>query len=231
MKKLILLAIMLLSTVSCATTQIAGLGAAWQNRDVYLETDTRPTKVLRNAKITSVAVMRFDAKSVRTEGGQIIDYISLGNNFTDDLMAVLYEQGRIKVAAGEYEDTIVERDYFERKMGDLEIRTSQMERSITYKAVPYKKIEGILSGRIEKYEAGASFEKSFLEINLRLVSTYDGEIYWITKMRGFYKDIIYTIAETISQGEYIEPVSTKAVDNAKEKEEKTLEKVDEDIIE
>lgn len=194
---------------ACATQQT--ISDVWrEDREVYAETDTRPTEVFSSANIASVSVMRFDAKSVKTIGGEIIDYIALGNNFTDDLIKGFYSYRKIKVAVGEYEDTIMETDYIERKSGDLDLRSAHTTRTVTFKAVPFKKIDAILSGRIEKFdEAPDAFERSYIEVTFRLVGTYDGEVFWITRMRGFYKDVIRVMVETISTGAYKEPVTTE----------------------
>ncbi|MBI4976246.1 MAG: hypothetical protein HZC28_02130 [Spirochaetes bacterium] len=197
--------------VSCAGKQT--ISSSWRDeKAVFIENDVAPKKVFSDAGIKSVSVMRFDAKSVHTLGGRVVDYVKLGEDFTDDVIKAFYSLGTIKVAVGEYGDTIEESDFIEKKSGDLDINTSHMRRTVTYKAVPFKKIDCILSGRIEKFDESSDFYKSFVEVSFKVVGTYDGEVYWVTRMRGFYKDIVKTMVETIAKGTYTEPVDTTPKD-------------------
>lgn len=173
---------------------------------VFFENEIRPGSAFSEATVNSVAVMRFDGKSVKTYSGEVVDYIELANDFTDDIISGLYQVGKVKVAVGEYEDSISERDYIEKKSGDLDIRTTHTIREITFKAAPYKKIDALLSGRIEKFDRAPNYYKSFIEVSFKLVSSYDGEVLWISRMRGEYRNVVKTLVVTLSSGKYSEPV-------------------------
>ncbi|MDD5065490.1 MAG: hypothetical protein PHF84_00450 [bacterium] len=192
---------------------------------IYIETDIKPTSRFEEAKIKSVSVLKFDAKYCKTMGGEIIDYVDLSNKFTDNLLKRFYEMGKVDVALGEYEDKIIETDTLEKKRGDLELQGNTLQRSIEFKAVPYKKIETVLGGRINKYQEGEDWKKSFIEVTLRITDTYSGAVYWITEMRGYVKDVVETIVKSISEGKYTEPIPLKAekVKGAKKEEEKKAE--------
>lgn len=176
---------------------------------IYIETDIKPSPRFEEAKIKSVSVLKLDAKTVKTVKGEIIDYVNLSNRLTDDLLKRFYEMGRIDVALGEYEDRIVETDILEKKRGDLEVQGNTLQRSIEFRATPYKKIEAILGGRINKFQEGDDWKKSFVDITLRLTDTYSGAVYWITDMRGYVKDVVETVARSISEGKYTEPIPLK----------------------
>ncbi len=192
---------------------------------IYIETDIKPTARFEEAKIKSVSILKFDAKYVRTKHGKIVDYIYISNKFTDNLLKRFYEIGKIDVALGEYEDRIIETDILEKKRGDIEIQGSMLKRSIEFKATPYKKIESIMSGRINKYQQGQDWNKSFIEITLKLTDTYSGAIYWITDMRGYMKDVTETIVQSVNKGKYTEPLPVKKEEPGKGrgKEEEKIE--------
>lgn len=194
---------------------------------IYIVTDIKPTSRFDEARIRSVSVLKLDAKYVKSQGGEIIDYIGLSNRLTDDLLKRFYEIGKVDVALGEYEDKVIETDTLERKRGDLEVQGNTLQRSIEYKATPYRKIETILSGRINKYQEGEDWERSFVEVTLKLTDTYTGAVYWITDMRGYVKDVVETIARSVSEGKYTEPIPVKKQTEKKKetkKEEKKPEK-------
>lgn len=184
---------------------------------IYIETDIKPSSRFEEAKIKSVSVLKFDAKYVKTIGGEVVDYVDLSNRFTDDLLKNFYKLGVIDVALGEYEDKIIETDTLQKQRGDLEVVGNTLQRSVEYKAAPYKKIETILGGKIKKYQLGDDWDHSFVEITLRLTDTYSGAVYWITDMRGYIKDIVETISQSISQSKYTEPIPTNVVPKTEEK--------------
>ncbi len=202
---------------------------------IYIETDIKPSSKLEESKIKSVAVLKFDAKNVKTLGGNLVDYIYLSNKFTDDLIKKFYLLGKIDVALGEYEDKVIESDTLNRKKGDIEVEENSLNRSIVYKCTPYKKIESILGGTINKYQEGDDWAHSFIEVTLRLTDTYSGTVYWVTDMRGYVKDVIETIARTISSRKYTEPISLKKKTEKKvekkKKKEKKVEKKNETKVE
>ncbi len=187
---------------------------------IYIETDIKPQARFEEAKIKSVAVVRFDARDVKTRGGEIIDYVTLSQKFTDDLIEKIYTLKKIDVALGEYENKIVETDTLERKRGDLEISGNTIQRSVEYIVNPYKKVQAVLRGKILKYQEGEDWERSFIEVSIRLTDNYTGSLYWITKMRGYVKDVIATIALTLSEGKYTEPIPVKKVIKKEEKKKK-----------
>ncbi len=191
---------------------------------IYIETDIKPTTKFEEARIKSLAILKFDAKNVKSMGGEIIDYIDLSNKFTDDLLKKFYNQSKIDVALGEYEDKVIESDTLEKKRGDLEVRGSTLQRSIQFNCTPYKKIESVLRGRINKFQEGDNWDKSFIDITLKLTDTYTGSIYWITDMRGYVKDVIDTIVKTVSSGKYKEPIPVKQSKVEKKKDETKVEK-------
>ncbi len=180
-----------------------------------LETEIKPSARFEEARIKSVSVLKFDAKYVKSAGGEIINYIELSNKFTDGMLKRFYEIGRVDVALGEYEDRIIETDTLEKKRGDLEIQGSSLKRSIEFKATPYKKIETILKGRINKFQEGdgetekEEWGNSYIDITLKLTDTYTGAIYWITDMSGKVKDVTETITQSICKGKYTEPLTIK----------------------
>lgn len=223
-KNLLLISISIISIVSfsaCSGFLSKGISVSelTKKTGIYIETDVKPTSRFEEARIKSVSVLKLDAKYVKSVRGEIIDYINLSNKLTDDLLKRFYEIGRIDVALGEYEDRVVETDILEKKRGDLEVQGNTLKRSIEYKVAPYKKIEAVLSGRINKYQEGDDWKHSFVEITLKLTDTYTGAVYWITDMRGYVKDVIETVVKSISEGKYTEPIAVKKViKKAKKKE-------------
>ena len=192
---------------------------------IYIETDIKPSSRFEEARIKSIAVLKFDAKYVKSKGGEIIDYIDLSNRFTDDLLKRFYEIGKVDVALGEYEDRVIETDILEKKRGDLEVQGNILKRSIEYKAAPYKKIETVLSGRVNKYQMGDDWKHSFIDVTLKLTDTYSGTVYWITDIRGYEKDVVETIVQSVVKGKYTEPLPVKKIkDTVKKKVEKETKK-------
>ncbi|HMA99415.1 MAG TPA: hypothetical protein VKS21_00375 [Spirochaetota bacterium] len=202
MKRLILNIICILFIIACATpTQ---MGTVWQGTKKFIEADTKPKNIFTAKTIKSVSVMQFDAKGVKTLQGQIIDYMALGDTFTDDLIRTFYENGKIKVTVGEYVEEMALTDEVEKKVGDVNIKRSLAKSVVKYKAAPFRKVDALLSGRIVLFEKEKPFEKSYIEVYLKLTDTYDGTVFWITRIRGFYGNVINTIVSTIESGEYNE---------------------------
>ncbi|MBU1077368.1 MAG: hypothetical protein KKH98_08760 [Spirochaetes bacterium] len=194
---------------------------------IWIETDIKPSARFEEARIKSISILKFDAKYVKSVRGEIIDYIDLSNRFTDDILKRFYKSEKVDVALGEYEDKVIETDILEKKRGDLEIHGNTLQRSIEYKATPYKKIEAILGGRINKYDEGEDWDHAFIEITLKMTDTYSGAVYWITDMRGYTKDIVETIVKSVNEGKYTEPIVVKKSEKVEKKEEKKKDKEEE----
>lgn len=194
----------------CAST--GQMGTVFTGFMVKLETDTRPHQIFNDHKIGSISIMNFDAKSVKTMRGEIIDYVNLGNKFTDDLIRAFYENGKIRVITGEYIESVEIHDKVLKQIGDQNIKQTEINRTVTYKAAPFRKVDAVLSGRIEKFTGKGSFNESFVEIYFSLTDTYDGSVYWITPMRGTVGNVINTMVETISLGNYTEIIEDKAAE-------------------
>lgn len=183
----------------------AGLTA--REREVYIDTKIKPGAKFEEARIRSVAVMNFDARDVETIGGRPVNYFVLSRTFADEIVKRIYGLGKIDVALGQYEDSVVETDTVDKKKGDLYITATSVERSVRYNCVPFKRIQAVLSGTINRYRPiGDGKGKSYIHITLRLTDNQDGTVYWVTDMEGYYKDVVHTIAYTLSSGKYEEPV-------------------------
>lgn len=169
-----------------------------------IQTDTRPATLFSEKKIASITVMGFDGKGVQTYRGALVDYVDLARNFTDDLLRSFYEGGRIRVSLGEVVDTVAVADTVEKRVGDFNIKRSELATTVTYKASPYRKVDAVLSGRITRFSSENSYDKSYLEIYFKLTDPYDGTVYWISRMRGTWRNVIDTLTETLEAGAYSE---------------------------
>ncbi len=187
--------------IGCASDQFGGFSGGGQ---VALETDTRPTQAFTDRKMTSLSVMTFDAKSVQTYRGSPVDYLELGRNFTDDLIRQFYSEGKIKISLGEYAETVQISDTVEKRLGDLNLKRNEVSSVITYKVTPFRKVDCAISGRITRWQPESTPEKSFIEIYFKVTDTYDGTVYWITRMRGNYNNVLKTLTDTITTGLYTE---------------------------
>jgi len=196
MKKLIIFTI-LLALVGYNTT-------CHKVEEVFVDSELKPMKGLEEADINSVAVVNFDASAVKEKG---VDKIALRDMVTYDIIREMYQLGKIRVIQGTAVQGVQEAEKIEVTKGDYETAKSIIERTVTYKYNPYQKVDAVLSGRITDYviidEDDPSY--NYIEIQLQLVDSVDGTIYWITRIRGNYKDVIYTIAHTISNKTYTEP--------------------------
>lgn len=187
--------------VSCVTTQ--GIGMVLQGgADAILETDTKPNTLFEQKTIQSISVMGFDAKGVKTLRGKVIDYIDLGESFTDDLIRLFYESGKVKVTLGEYTEELRVRDTVERQIGDINVKRSEIVREVVYKATPFRKVDVMLSGRITRFDEQARLDNSYIEVYFKLTDTYDGTVYWISRIRGSYANVQQTLVKSISSGAY-----------------------------
>lgn len=180
-----------------------------KTREIYIESDLLPVDGFSQIEMTSVAVLNFDASSIRRKG---VDNIVLRDAVAYDLAKALYQSGKVRVIQGEAVQTVQERETVETSKGDFDAAKTVVERVVSYKYNPYQKVEVVLSGRILDYRPNPSDPgRSYIEIMIRLVDNVDGAIYWLTKLRGYYKDVIYTIAQTLSNKTYTEPMSVSAV--------------------
>jgi hypothetical protein len=205
--------ILLFVLVACAGRPAPSEGGeSYDKHGVKVNVEQKPMGVFTQADIKSVAVVKFDAKAVKSFRGVVIDYIRLSNVFSDDLIKSFYEQSPgVKVAIGEFEKNIIESDELSRQRGDQELRTSKSGRKIVYEASPYKKLDAVITGRINVFRRNrTAFEKSYIHITVKVVSTYDGKVYWISDLAGNYRDVIETIALTINRGRLTYPIPSEA---------------------
>jgi len=180
------------------------MATTWDGDKSPMETDTRPGTAFTQKKITSLSVMPFDAKSVQTYRGKVIDYVELGNTVTDDIIKFFYKDGKVRVTVGEYMDSITVTDTVEKQLGDVNTKRSEMTRTVQYKAAPFRKVDALINGRVLRFHPEDTIENSFIEIYIKVTDTYDGTVYWITKMRGLYQNVLSSLADTIILGEYTE---------------------------
>ncbi|MBN8217340.1 MAG: hypothetical protein J0L75_11910 [Spirochaetes bacterium] len=177
-----------------------------------IQTDTRPAALFSEKKIASITVMGFDGKGVQTYRGALVDYVDLARTFTDDLLRSFYEGGKIRVSLGEVVDTVQVADSVEKRVGDFNIKRSELATTVTYKASPYRKVDAVLSGRITRFSSENNYDKSYLEVYFKLTDPYDGTVYWISRMRGTWRNVIDTLTETLEAGAYTEIGTPAAVE-------------------
>lgn len=172
--------------------------------EVYVESDLRPIDGFDQTDIQAVAVLNFDASAIKEKN---IDKIALRDAIAYDIIKLLTEQKKIRVIQGQAVQTVQERETAEGTRGDYEAVTSTIERLVTYKYNPYQKVDAVLSGKVINYEVIDEDRPgyNYIELWIQLVDSVDGTMYWTTKIRGNYKDIVYTITHTISSKVYTEP--------------------------
>ena len=172
--------------------------------EVYVESDLKPIDGFDQTDIQAVAVLNFDASAIQDSD---VDNIALRDAIAYDIMRNLYDQKKVRVIQGQAVQSVVEREMIQATRGDYEAATSTIERLVTYKYNPYQKVDAVLSGKVIDYiivdEDNPGY--NYIELKVELVDSVDGTIYWITKIRGNYKDVIYTLTYTISEKVYTEP--------------------------
>ncbi len=172
--------------------------------ETYIETDLKPISGFDQTDIKAVAVLNFDASAIRAKD---VDNIALRDAIGYDIIRNLFEQKKIRVIQGQAVQSVQEREVIQATRGDYEAATSTIERLVTYKYNPYQKVDAILTGKVIDYmvidEDNPGY--NYVELLIMLVDSVDGTFYWVTKIRGNYKDVIYTITHTISQKIYTEP--------------------------
>jgi len=173
-------------------------------QEIYVETELKPIDKFDQTDIQAVSVLNFDASAVKEKG---VDKIALRDSIAYDIIRNLYEQKKVRVIQGQAVQSVEEREIVQVTKGDYETAVSTIERLVTYKYNPYQKVDAILSGKILDYvvidEDNPGY--NYIEMLIQLVDAVDGTMYWVTKIRGNYKDVIYTITYTISNKVYTEP--------------------------
>jgi len=173
-------------------------------QEIYVETELKPIDKFDQTDIQAVSVLNFDASAVKEKG---VDKIALRDSIAYDIIRNLYEQKKVRVIQGQAVQSVEEREIVQMTKGDYETAVSTIERLVTYKYNPYQKVDAILSGKILDYvvidEDNPGY--NYIEMLIQLVDAVDGTMYWVTKIRGNYKDVIYTITYTISNKVYTEP--------------------------
>ena len=169
-----------------------------------IDNDLKPVDGFDQADIQAVAVLNFDASAVHEKG---VDNIALRDAIAYDIIRALYDQRKVRVIQGQAVDSVQERETIQSTKGDYEAATSTIERLVTYKYNPYQKVDAILSGKVLKYRVRDRKRPryNYIELEIRLVDSVDGTMYWVTKIFGNYKDVIYAITHTISEKVYTEP--------------------------
>lgn len=172
--------------------------------ETYIETDLKPVKGFDQTDIQAVAVLNFDASTIKAKG---IDNIALRDAIAYDIIRNLYEQKKVRVIQGQAVQSVQEREIIQTTRGDYEAATSTIERLVTYKYNPYQKVDAILTGKVIDYmvvdEDNPGY--NYIELLIQFVDSVDGTFYWVTKIRGNYKDVIYTVTHTVSEKNYTEP--------------------------
>ncbi len=173
-------------------------------QEIYVESDLKPIDGFNQTDIEAVAILNFDASAVKSKD---VDNIALRDAIAYDIIRNLYEQKKIRVIQGQAVQNVSEREVVQFTKGDYEAKTSIIERLVTYKYNPYQKVDAVLSGKILDYVVFDDDNPgyNYIEVYIQLVDSVDGTIYWVTKMRGNYKDVIYTITHTLSEKAYTEP--------------------------
>ncbi len=173
-------------------------------QEIYVECDLKPIEGFDQADIQAVAVLNFDASAVKEKG---VDKIALRDAIAYDIIRQLYEQKKVRVIQGQAVQSVQEKEIIQSTKGDYETAVSTIERVVTYKYNPYQKVDAILTGKVIDYvvidEVNPGY--NYIEMLIQLVDSVDGTMYWVTKIRGNYKDVIYTITYTISNKVYTEP--------------------------
>lgn len=196
MKKLIFLIVvttLLFYSMTCRKIQ-----------EVYIESDLRPIDGFDQTEIQAIAVLNFDASAIKTKE---VDKIALRDAITYDIIKNLYEQKKVRVIQGQAIQGVQEKEVVQMTKGDYETAVSTIERLVSYKYNPYQKVDAILTGKVTDYEVVDEDNPgyNYIEMLVQLVDSVDGTMYWVTKIKGNYKDVIYTITHTISSKVYTEP--------------------------
>ena len=192
-KTLIMIAVSALVFTGCQKVQ-----------EVYISSDLMPIDGFSQIDLNAVAVLNFDASSLKQRRG--VDNIALRDAVAYDITKALYQINRVRVIQGEAVQTVQEKESIETTKGDYDAAATTVERLVSYKYNPYQKVDAVLSGRILDYKYDEQQPAySYIEIMIKLVDNVDGTIYWVTKLKGNYKDVIFTIAHTLSNKNYSEP--------------------------
>lgn len=191
---LLLISIILISFYNCGRTIT----------ETYIETDLKPIQGFDQTDIQAVAILNFDASAIRDED---VDNIALRDAIAYDIIRNLFEQKKTRVIQGQAVQSVQERETIQATRGDYEAATATIERLVTYKYNPYQKVDAILSGKVIDYmvidEDRPGY--NYIELLVQLVDSVDGTFYWVSKIRGNYKDVVYTITHTVSEKNYTEP--------------------------
>jgi len=190
------------------TIAALGLGLSFLGchkiQEVFISSDLMPIDGFSQIDMSAVAVLNFDASSIKQRRG--VDNIALRDAVAYDITKALYQINRVRVIQGEAVQTVQEKEAVQTSKGDYDAAQSTVERIVSYKYNPYQKVDAVLSGRILDYKYDEQQPAySYIEIMIKLVDNVDGTIYWVTKLKGNYKDVIFTIAHTLSNKNYSEP--------------------------
>lgn len=185
-------------------TLLVGLTRCRRIIEIYVESDLKPVQGFDQADVKAVAVLNFDASGIKEKD---VDNIALRDTIAYDIIRNLYEQKKIRVIQGQAVESVQEKEIIQATKGDYDAATSTIERLVTYKYNPYQKVDAVLSGKVLDYVIMDSDNAgyNYIELLVQLVDSVDGSLYWVTKIRGNYKDVIYTITYTISNKVYTEP--------------------------
>ncbi len=198
MKKILLTGLALLVVLCSMSCQ--------KLQEIYIESDLMPIAQFNQVDCRSIAILNFDASAIKRKN---VDSIALRDAVAYDITKSLYQlqdPDNLIVIQGDAVQTVQEMETVQSTKGDYDAATSTLQRVVVYKYNPYQKVDAILSGRIIDYIPNNDNPPySYLEIMIKLVNNIDGSIYWVTKLRGNYKDVIYTIAHTLRNKNYTEP--------------------------
>ena len=186
------------------------LSGCYKIQEVLIQSDLMPIDGFSQIDMNAIAVLNFDASAIRKKN---VDNIALRDAVAYDITKALYQLNKIRVIQGEAVQTVQEKEMVQNTKGDFDAASSTIERLVTYKYNPYQKVDAVLSGRIlsySYYERSPAY--SYIEIQIKLVDNIDGTIYWVTKLKGNYKDVIATIANTLSNKTYSEPTAPSVTD-------------------
>ncbi len=169
----------------------------------YIETELYPIESYQYSDVEAIAVLNFDASIIKNKK---VDNIALRQKITYDITKGLYQTGKVRVIQGQTLSEMGEIEIAQNTKGDYKAKTSTIQREVKYEVNPFQKVDAVLSGKVVDYELNRQDpDYDYIEMIIQLADNVDGTLYWVSRIKGYYKDVIYTTCNTIANHTYTEP--------------------------
>jgi len=156
----------------------------------------------------SIVIFPFYARAISSEG---IDYVTVTDRIKEIFENSFRNRTSLKVINEKVKlkddsitvSTIRDAGGINPQVPDINSRETKENKEILL--TPVRNLTFHLSGTLDSFVKGRTFEESYVKITLRLVDGVSKVVYWVTTIEGCLKYVANSVADSVSKGYFIGP--------------------------